>query len=163
MKELLQQFGAYHLWASQKILDVINLLPEDKQKAEIPSSFNSLYKTALHMWDAESVWWQRFKMHERILVPSENFKGSMQDVSNGLIAQSQHWKDWLDSATGMALDHVFQYYNTKKELFKQPTWQMILHVFNHGTSHRGQLINMLRQLGIDKLPQTDFIVWSRKK
>ena len=51
----------------------------------------------------------------------------------------------------------------KREMFKQPVWQMILHVFNHGTYHRGQLINMLRQLGVEKISQTDFIVWSRKK
>jgi uncharacterized damage-inducible protein DinB len=163
MKELLKQMAAYNTWATQKILDVINALPEEKQKAELPSSFSSLYKTVLHMWDAESIWWQRFKLHERMIVPSENFNGSMQDISNGLLAQSALWKDWVDNATDMALEHVFQYYNNKKELFKQPTWQMILHVFNHGTYHRGQLINMLRQLGVEKLPQTDFIVWSRKK
>lgn len=163
MKELLAQFAAYNIWASQKILEAINALPEEKQKEEIPSSFSSLYRTVLHMWDAESAWWQRMKLHERIIVPSENFSGSMRDVVNGLAVQSQLWKDWVDNATDMALEHVFQYYNNKKELFKQPTWQMILHVFNHGTYHRGQLINMLRQLGVDKLPQTDFIIWSRKK
>jgi uncharacterized damage-inducible protein DinB len=35
-------------------LDVILALPEEKQLAEVPSSFNSLYRTVLHMWDAES-------------------------------------------------------------------------------------------------------------
>jgi uncharacterized damage-inducible protein DinB len=163
MKELLSQFAAYNIWASQKLLEVINALSEEKHKEEVPSSFKSLYSTVLHMWDAESAWWQRLKMHERIIRPSENFNGSMQDVSNGLMQQSLQWKDWIENATDMALEHVFQYYNTKKEMFKQPTWQMLLHVFNHGTYHRGQLINILRQLGVEKLPQTDFIVWSRKK
>jgi uncharacterized damage-inducible protein DinB len=36
--------------------------------------------------------------------------------------------------------------------------QMLLHVFNHGTYHRGQLINILRQAGVEKVPETDFIV-----
>jgi uncharacterized damage-inducible protein DinB len=40
---------------------------------------------------------------------------------------------------------------------------MLLHVFNHGTYHRGQLVTMLRQLGIENIPATDFIVWSREK
>ncbi|MGB3005447.1 MAG: DinB family protein [Chitinophagaceae bacterium] len=38
-----------------------------------------------------------------------------------------------------------------------------MHVFNHAAYHRGQLINMLRQLGVKKLPATDFIIWSRNK
>jgi uncharacterized damage-inducible protein DinB len=163
MKELLVQLATYNVWASQKLLDIISALPEEKQQAEMPSSFSSLYKTVLHMWDAESIWWQRMKMHERFVRPSENFNGSMKDVSNGLLSQSQQWRDWVNNANDMALDHVFQYYNTKRELFKDPTWQMLLHVFNHGTYHRGQLVNMLRQLGVEKIPQTDFIVWARKK
>lgn len=161
MKELLQQFAGYNVWANQKILDVILVLPEEKQNAEVASSFNSLYNTVLHMWNAESIWWQRMKLQEHILVPSENFKGNMKDLSNELLNQNRQWQEWINNATDMALDHVFQYQNSKKEQFKQPIYQMLLHVFNHGTYHRGQLINMLRQLGVEKLPATDFIVYSR--
>lgn len=163
MKEILSRFAAYNLWANQKIMETILTLPEEKQKAEVHSSFSNLYRTVLHMWDAETAWWQRMKLQERIIIPSENFIGTMRDVVNGLNQQNQQWLDWVSNSTDNALDHVFQYQNSKKEQFKQPIYQMVLHVFNHGTYHRGQLINMLRQLGIEKLPQTDFIVWSRKK
>lgn len=163
MKELLKQLATYNCWATQKIADCVLSVPEEKQVAEICSSFSSLQKTLLHMWDAESVWWQRMKLHERFVVPSENFKGTTRDTINGLMSQSRLWEGWVNNVSDHMLDHVFQYYNSKKEHFKQPIWQMLLHVFNHGTYHRGQLITMLRQLGVDKLPQTDFIVWSRKK
>ena len=163
MKELLQQFAAYNIWANQKIMELILALPEEKHLAEMPSSFSSLHKTILHMWDAESAWWQRMKLQERLVMPSENFKGTLKDLVNGLMQQSNQWLDWISSASDIALDHVFQYQNSKKEQFKQPIYQMVLHIFNHSTYHRGQLINMLRQLGVDKLPATDFIVWSRKK
>jgi uncharacterized damage-inducible protein DinB len=79
------------------------------------------------------------------------------------MSQSNQWRDWVVNASDLSLDHVFQYYNNKKEHFKMPVYQMLHHVFNHGTYHRGQLVNMLRQLGIEKIPQTDFIVWCRKK
>lgn len=163
MKELLKQMAAYNLWANQKLMELINALPENLQQQEMASSFKSLYHTTLHMWDAESTWWQRMKLHERIIVPSQNFQGSMKDVSNGLLQQNRQWQDWVNQATDPMLDHVFQYYNLKKESFKQPVFQVLIHVFNHGTYHRGQLVNMLRQLGAEKIPQTDFIVWSRKK
>jgi len=163
MKEILKELAAYNIWANNLLFDAVKKLPEELHHKEIASSFNSLFKTALHMWNAESIWWQRLKMHERIIRPSENFKGSMQDVSNGLMSQALQWKDWVDTASEMSLDHVFQYYNTKRELFKQPTWQMLLHLFNHDTYHRGQLIYILRQVGVEKVPETDFIVWSRKR
>ena len=163
MKDLLTQFAAYNIWANQKLMDIILALPEEKQKQELPSSFKSLYATVLHMWDAESIWWQRLKLQERTIAPSENFNGSMRDVVSCLKQQSQQWLEWVSNANEPAIHHVFQYYNSKKEHFKSPVNQMLLHVFNHGTYHRGQLVNMLRQLGVEKIPPTDFIVWGRKK
>lgn len=163
MKELLKQFAAYNIWATQKITDIILGLPEEKQLAELPSSFSSLQKTILHLWDAESSWWQRMKLLERITRPSENFKGTTKDAVNGLISQSRQWEEWVTNATDLSIQHVFQYQTFDQTQYKQPTWQMLLHVFNHGTYHRGQLINMLRQSGVVKLPATDFIIWSRKK
>ena len=163
MKELLKQYAAYNIWASQRIFEVIIALPEEKQMAEVPSSFDSLYKTVLHMLDAENIWWQRMKMNERITVPSENFTGSMKELSDTLLQQSRMWEEWVGNASDLSLEHVFQYYNNKKEHFKMPVYQMLHHVFNHGTYHRGQLINMLRQLDEKKVPQTDFSLWTRSK
>lgn len=163
MKDILSQMAAYNVWANQKLLEVIIALPEEKQQQQVSSSFSSLYTTLLHMYSAESIWWQRMKLQERVSVPMETFKGSMKELSEELLLQNRQWQQWVNSASDPMLDHVFQYFSLKKESFKQPIFQMLLHVFNHGTYHRGQLVNMLRQLGIEKIPQTDFIVWSRKK
>jgi len=138
-------------------------LPEEKQKQELSSSFKSLYHTVLHMWTAENAWWQRMKLQEHITKQFDIFKGTMEELANESLQQNRQWQEWVNNASDAALDHVFQYQTFQKEQFKQPIYQMLLHVFNHGTYHRGQLINMLRQLGITKLPDTDFIVWSRKK
>lgn len=156
MKELLQQYTAYNVWATQKLINLITELPADKPFTELESSFSSLYKTLLHMWDAESIWWQRLKMQERIFIPSENDPGILKDVCVGLMQQSKQFEHWVHTATDRSLEHVFQYYNRKNEHFKMPVYQLILHVVNHATYHRGQLISLLHQLGIKKLPSTDF-------
>lgn len=163
MKEILIQLSSYHFWANSLLLDLINQLPEEKQKQEVASSFTSLYQTLLHMLNAESIWWQRMKLQERIVVPGENFSGDMKELSILFLHQNRQWNHWIVNASEHQLQHVFQYHNSKREQFKQPVYQMILHVFNHGTYHRGQLVNILRQLGIEKIPATDFIVWARKK
>ncbi len=161
MKELLKQYAAFNIWATQKIAEVILSLPEEKQRQEVPSSFSSLHTTLLHMWDAESIWWQRLKLQERIIVPNQVFTGTTKELVDSLHQQSKQWEDWISNASDLSIDHVFQYQTFSKEQYKQPTWQMLLHVFNHGTYHRGQLVNMLRQLGVEKIPATDFIIWAR--
>lgn len=163
MKELLKQYATYNSWASKRITDIILALPDEKQMAEVPSSFSSLHTTLLHMWDAESGWWQRMKLQERTIFPSEHFKGNTNDLVSSLLQQSKQWEEWVSNASDLMLEHVFQYQNVKGEQYKMPIYQMVHHVFNHGTYHRGQLINILRQLGVDKLPSTDFSTWARGK
>ncbi len=162
MKQLLMQYSAYNLWANQRLIEMALQLTEEQQKQEIISSFASIHKTFQHIWNAESIWWQRLKLQEHIIVPDEKQDYSFTDTIDGLLIQSKQWSLWVD-ATEAALDHVFAYYNSKKEYFKQPVWQMLVHLFNHGTYHRGQLVTMYRQSGLEKIPATDFIMFSRKK
>lgn len=159
MKELMQQYAAYNAWANKKLVDAILALPEEQAHQEVASSFKNLHLTLLHMWDAESIWWQRVRLQEHASFPSVNFKGTVLDAGNALVHQSELWKTWVHKASEPAIQHVFQYHNTKREFFKQPVFQVLLQMFNHSTYHRGQLITMLHQLGAGKLPNTDFIAW----
>ena len=163
MKILLTQYSAYNQWANQLLIDTIEKLPADLQEQEIVSSFSSLKATLLHMWDADAIWWQRIKLFETITRPSDTFSGSCNDVAKNLMQQSKLWHDWVLNAAPHMFEHEFIYYNSKREKFKQATYQVLLHLFNHNTYHRGQLVTLLRQMGVDNIPPTDFIVWSRKR
>lgn len=163
MKELLSQYARYNAWANQKIGEAILAQPEALFTAEVKSSFSSLRETLLHIWMAESVWWQRIKLQEVIIHPNENFTGSPQELINNLLQQSRQWEEWVLNASEASLTHEFIYRNLKSERFKNPVYQTLMHVFNHSTYHRGQLVTMLRTLGVTQIPALDFIQWCRKK
>ena len=163
MKEILEQYATYNSWANQRLIDCILPLPEEQRTRQLASSFSSLHKTLLHLWYTDSIWWQRMKMQEVIVDPTVGFKGSTEDASMALIQQDTAWESWVHHASLAALEHVFHYQNTKREQFKQPVYQVLMHLFNHGTYHRGQLVTMLHQLNSTKIPSTDFILWSRGK
>lgn len=162
MKELLKQYASYNACANQKIVTLLLALPTETLQKEIASSFKSLHLTLLHMYGVEKIWWERMKLQENIrsimndTLPTE-------EVAEGLLRYSKQWEDWVDKNTLAGLEHVFAYQNTKGEAFKQPLYQMLLHLFNHQTYHRGQIVTMLRQAGVETIPPTDFIVWSRGK
>jgi uncharacterized damage-inducible protein DinB len=163
VKELLKQYASYNEWANQNLFDLILTLPEELTDKTITSSFPTIHKTLLPVWDAESVWWQRLKLVEHTVWPGTVSEYSIEEVINNLQQQNKLWIEWINEASDAALTHVFAYQNSKKEQFKQPVFEMLLHVFNHGTYHRGQIVTMLRELGIEKIPPTDFIVFSRRK
>ncbi|MFN8253331.1 MAG: DinB family protein [Ferruginibacter sp.] len=162
MKELLQQYAAYNVWANKAMFDRMNKLPEEKIMQEIPGSFPSLYLTVKHMWRAEELWWQRLKLVENPVAQSDQFKGSFAELCSQLARQNAVWKEWVDQAGLNQLAHVFAFVR-EKEQYKMLVHDMLLHLFNHGTYHRGQLVSMLRQLGEEKIPATDFVVYCRQR
>jgi uncharacterized damage-inducible protein DinB len=163
MKQLLQQYAAYNLWASKRILERILLLNDDSLNKEVGGSFSSIFKLILHMWDAESMWWQRLKLVEHVARPSDTFNGNIAELAIKLTRQSTEWELWVNGASEVALNHVFAYRTTKREEYKQPVYEVLMHLFNHQSYHRGQLVMKLRLLGEEKIPATDFVVFARKK
>jgi uncharacterized damage-inducible protein DinB len=162
MKELLQQYAAYNIWATKTLVDRINKLSDEEINREIASSFPSLYKTVQHMWLAEEAWWQRLKLAEHLDLQSEKFTGSFNELTAGHARQSQQWVEWVNGATENQLNHVFAYIRNKEQQ-KMHVYQMLQHVFNHASYHRGQLVTMLRQLGAENIPATDFSAFCRRK
>lgn len=157
------QYADYNRWANEQMINLILGLPDEKIRQKISSSFNSLYATMLHMWNAESIWFQRIKLQEHIHWPAQEFSGDANELGKNWAAQSRQWAEWLASASEAAITHEFSYQDSKKNRYKQPVCDVLMHVFNHQTYHRGQLVTMLRQLGIEKIPSTDLIFYLRRK
>ena len=163
MKQLLLQYAQYNAWANKKLSETVGRLSHDQQHQQIPSSFDSIFKTMMHLLDVESIWWQRLKLSEQIDWPGRTFTGDINDLIQELLRNSSQWEYWVRNASDVALTHVFAYQNSKKEHFKQPVYEVLVHLFNHQSYHRGQLVTMLRQAGVEKIPATDFIVYCRTK
>jgi len=163
MKELLTQYATYNIWANNEIINVVLSLTKEQQHQEITSSFCSIYDTCYHLYDAESIWWQRLQQVDKMIRQSDNKEAFMQDLTSGWQQQSKLWSDWINNASEEKIQQTFYYQNMKKEQFEQPLYEVLLHLFNHGTYHRGQLVTMLRQLDIEKIPATDFVHWARSK
>lgn len=161
LKQILKEYASYNVWANQKMTETILALPEETIQRTVISSFNSLQLTLLHMWNAESIWWQRIKLTETIQTNPTAI--SIQEIAAGLMVQSKQWAAWVEKSTDAAFEHEFIYRNSKKEQFKQPVYQVLLHLFNHSTYHRGQLVTMFRQARLEKIPSTDFIAYTRGK
>jgi uncharacterized damage-inducible protein DinB len=88
-------------------------LPKETVEKTIMSSFNSLRLTLLHMWNAESIWWQRSKLAETIQTKGDT-NSSIDEIAAGLMAQSKEWETWVEKSTPAAFEHEFIYRNSKR-------------------------------------------------
>jgi|SRR5579871_2707269 len=163
MKQLLQQYAEYNVWANEVISEAINQLAYEQHHKQIPSSFDSLYKTVYHVWGATNIWWRRLHKEKNITAPPDNFSGSIKELTAAWKRQDEAWLSWITLVEEDVLTENLQYKNLKGVEFEMPLYQVIHHIFNHATYHRGQIVTMLRQVGTENIPATDFIFWEVQK
>ena len=150
----------FNLWANKRISEMLIQLHEEKFSKEICSSFKSVKLTTLHIWDAETIWKLRLEGKTIENWPGKNFNGDKNDVITGLISSSQELLNFY--LTNSEIDTIINYHNIKGENFFTSVKDIVTHVVNHSTFHRGQIITMLRQLGETKLSGTDYITYVRE-
>lgn len=164
MKEMLLQYARYNEWANSRIINTIRSLSLEKHDQEIISSFPTIRKTAIHIWSSEYMWLQRLNLVERPEWVQKSFNGSLEEALEQWQKASADLTTFVSKQyNDKAFTHVVQYYSLKKESFKNEVGNILMHVINHATYHRGQLVTMLRQVGVEKIPPTDFIVFTREK
>lgn len=163
MNHLIQEYTQYNMWANERTVEMLQKLTEAQLEEEIVSSFPSIKRTLLHIWDAEAIWLNRLQGESLLMWPSDQFMGTKEELFEGLLANSCN----LTEYTGQQSDSYFEedcaYKNTKGQPFKEQRGFMIHHCMNHSSFHRGQIITMLRQLGQTELMGTDFILYVRKQ
>ncbi len=161
MKETVLMLAKYNLWANSQMIEVITALPEEKLKVELVSSFPNIYTTVWHCVRAEHIWLQRLNLVENPVWMEDDGK-NIDEVCKLWIESSKALADYTEKQfDDNSFTHVFQFYRNKQPV-KMQVYHTLLHAFNHNTYHRGQLVTMLRQVGITKIPSLDLSVFTAR-
>ncbi len=159
MKDLLMKYADYNLWANDRIATVLKGLDNSILDKEIPSSFNSIRKTVFHIWDAEFIWLQRLNGLSLSDWPSKQY-GAETPIDK-FLETSNSFKQFVEQLHEVEFTGDCVYKNLKGAEYRNPRNEVLQHIFNHSTFHRGQIVTMLRNSGVTELPQTDFIYYTR--
>lgn len=138
----------YHFTQNRKIWDrYITPLSYEKFTQPAAYSHGSARDQIVHLISADDVWFSELRGVE----PSEPFLPANYDDRVTIRA---HW----DSVEQSMRDYLAELRDDK--LFDKPieepeddkdliVWQVLLHVVNHGTDHRAQLLRLLNDLGVN--------------
>jgi uncharacterized damage-inducible protein DinB len=74
----------------------------------------------------------------------------------------KQWETWASALTDESVHIKVDYTNPKGNPDRTPQWQIVLHVVNHGTHHRGQVSGFLRALG-KVPPPLDLMAFYRER
>ena len=158
MIENILLMARYNLWADERLVNTILNQEQGILDKEVKSSFNTLRDTLGHIYDAEKIWLSRLGGTVLENWPSktlDRFEPKM------LLNESKGALAFVEDLNEQELNSLCTYKDLKGNFLSQAFWQILMHVFNHATYHRGQLVTMLRGLGVKDIPATDLIYYLR--
>src|SRR6267142_1409882 len=160
--EEMRHLYEYNAWANRRSLTAAVALTPEQFTKPMGSSFSSVRDTLAHIFGAEWIWLERFQGRS----PS-----SLPDVTQypDIATLGERWGEFeprilnfVRALTQSDLERVLEYKTLKFGVYKNPLWQSMQHVVNHGTYHRGQITTMLRQHGAQPI-LTDLMHFYRER
>lgn len=152
----------YNCWANHRVLDACAPLSEEQFTRDLGSSFRSVRDTLVHILGVEWLWLERWHGRAHSAIPPAGDFPNLEGVRRRWAEIERNLLDYIASLTPDEIQRVVEHQATKGVLQAQPLWQMLQHVVNHGTYHRGQVTSLLRQLGANA-NATDLILFYRER
>lgn len=153
----------YHIWARERALAALAELTPEQFRRDLGSSFGSLRSTVAHLYGADEVWLARWRGGApRGLPPADQFAdlAALRAAWAKLDPDFRAFVQGLDAA-GLARSLTYPAFNGQTATLSYA--QMLQHVVNHGSYHRGQITTLLRQLGAAAPKSMDLVAFYRER
>ncbi len=174
--ELIRRLHEHRTWVNHRLLDAAQSLSEEALRRQMPIGQGSIWKSLLHLYAAEYVWLAALLGDEAPLVPgdapgkipgNQQAAGSMTslaELESKWRELDARWQTYLASLTDVDLDAlVFKVSSLQKTRAASRRGDILLHVCTHAQYTTAQVINMLRHVGADSLPDPMLITMARQE
>jgi uncharacterized damage-inducible protein DinB len=156
LKKLIDNYAAFNLWANNHFVVWLKSIDSHLLYKQMPSSFTSIDYTLQHLLRTQK-FWLAFVCEKDISTFSwAVYEHEVERILEELKTQSEEMQTTISSFSEdqllakLNLDMLW----AKNQLSR---YEYILHVINHSTYHRGQIITMARNFGINEhIPATDY-------
>ncbi|HVR10303.1 MAG TPA: DinB family protein [Thermoanaerobaculia bacterium] len=151
-----RQLLLYNLWADRICLKALEQVAAEDLTRDTGTSFGSLLGTLAHILASQRLWLARFEGKAIDRVPDVSAFPDWETLTAAWGETSAELGFFLASLSAVQLTADMTWTSTQGVTYTRPLWQPVLHLVNHGTYHRGQVVSQLRQLGYEP-PSTDMI------
>jgi uncharacterized damage-inducible protein DinB len=148
MKDFFLKWYAYNAWANRRIIACMSRQQVTDEKTLTVFG---------HLVAANFIWLNRIKG-----LPKSEFelwgKYDLTRLAEMVGRADREWIAFINETE--QYDRILKYKNYVGEYFENSVQQIMIHLVNHGSYHRGQVAMMLRQNGFEPI-NTDFITYDR--
>lgn len=149
----------YRMWADQLTFDAVAALPPGESVKQRPTLFKTMIGTLNHNYVIDLVWQAHLEGRDhgfqaRNLVLHED----LSDLWQAQQSVNQWYIDWADRQAAQSLDETVHFTFIGGERSSMTRGNILLHVVNHATYHRGWVAEMFFQVPA-RNPTTDLPVY----
>jgi uncharacterized damage-inducible protein DinB len=159
--EDLQTLLDFHYWARDRALEAIATLTPEQYHRDLGSSFKSIHETVKHLYAAEWAWYSRWNGESPTALTAGDGLVDLASIRTAWNEHEQKMREFVSGLGDAGVNRVIEYRLLSGQPGATPMWQMVQHVVNHASYHRGQLTTMLRQLGAQPAKSMDMIAYYR--
>ncbi|WP_340032127.1 DinB family protein [Paenibacillus sp. FSL K6-1122] len=158
-----EQMYNYHAWANQTILGRIKELPSSVLSQEVNSSYPTIAHALSHIYTVDKMWYLVLTgtgMPEALqaCIPlNSEIHGSVDEYFQCFTDLSAQYSEWLRGQAD--LEQTILLNNPFAGVRETSLSDIVIHVVNHGTYHRGNVSTMLRQLGYASIMNDYSLFW----
>ncbi len=149
---------AYSAWATNRLLSSLAELTPEELTHDFQTADHSPLGTMVHIHRANLLWLARLQQQPQPELPAGNM--SLAQLEGDEAELQRRWGQWAEGMTDTSVEEDLAYRNMRGDPFTQPVWQLILHIVNHATHHRGQVGGFVRSLG-KVPPPLDLVAYYR--
>jgi uncharacterized damage-inducible protein DinB len=160
--KLLDDVG-YTAWANRELLNACTQLTPVQLNRDLGASHSSLLKTLRHIYYSERAWLQRLianalpplvEIGDQRLFGDSGAEPTLEKLGHRWPEVWHGLSEWLGQAEDAALTGKLSTRLPDGGEFHLTRAEIVAHAVNHSTLHRGQIVSMLRTLGVPP-PNTD--------
>jgi uncharacterized damage-inducible protein DinB len=148
IKDYIQQACDYSYWANRRYLAVADGLTDDQLHRKQGHSWGDVHSVLVHMMSSESRWlsrWNGVSLKSHLDPTDFPTTAAIREAWSRIEAEM---RDFLERQSEEDLLRPLAYTNFQGQPFTVPLWQMLMHVTNHGTHHRGELAAMFAIMNV---------------
>jgi uncharacterized damage-inducible protein DinB len=153
----------YHYWARDRMLEAAEQLTPAQYTKDLGNSFRSVRDTIVHTYSAEWVWYSRWIGFSPDAFPNPEDFPDVAAIRAAWKAQQEKVRLFVGALGEKNFEKVFDYKLMNGQAATSVFRDMLQHVVNHATYHRGQVTTLLRQLGAAAPKGQDMIVFYRER
>jgi uncharacterized damage-inducible protein DinB len=137
----------YNYWAQHKLLDCLETVSAEDFVCHIPYSMGSLHEQVVHTMWAEAVWLSRSKFGITFTYYKTEDYPNIASIRQQWASIESDWRAFLAGLSEADLEKRIEVTATDGTKFIDVLAQMLIHVVNHGTDHRSQMLRIIHDFG----------------